>query len=711
MRQGLTHLLYVLTTSLVIALAGASAFGQCTVGTVWNGEGTYDELGGKVAGGSDINGDGVPDFMIAAPKWNPDHYYGSTYGRVYLYSGADYSLLHTIESPTGGSLCRVGQAIDTLGDVNGDGYADFLVGARTWIDTDTTYSDGVVFVFSGQDYSIIHALQDTLSPNMARMVECIGDITKDGVNDFMAGGLATSGYPARITVYDGASGAVLTTYSDPDGNMFWTGETGAGVGDLDGDTYPDFVIGASHWSANWPPTAEGRIDVYSGQTFELLWSAEGDTAETYLGTDVSGVGDVNGDGVNDVLCGTYVGVIPGADNVNGYVVLYSGSDGSVIYKRYAPLSKCREFGTPVAGLGDLNHDGYADYGIGDATYNVGNGSSWAFSGKDGAILGLALNGGSSIATAGDVDANGTLDILVGNIKGSTNGLKSGTVLLRTCIWPDSACSDGADTDGDGWDDDCDNCPYQYDTYQYDSDDDGVGDVCTRKDTVITGADVYIGEDYGNVTFDSVTAAGSVTFEEMNTAASTDGAYMAIPNGTPRFYNIETTAGYSGSIQVCLRYDPAGLTAAQEDSIQLFHYTGTVWDNITTSIDTSINVVCGVTTTLSPFGMGLPVFVSVGDSRDHRLPQDFMLEQSYPNPCNPSTTIEFTLPEAARVRLTIYDVLGRTVVKLLDAPMPAGSNRVIWRGRAASGQVVSSGTYFYRLETPERVETRKLLLLK
>jgi hypothetical protein len=481
------------------------------------------------------------------------------------------------------------------------------------------------------------------------------------------------------------------------------------VGDLDGDTYPDFVIASPSWSPYLPPTDEGRIDVYSGQTFEVLWSFEGDSVETYVGWDVSGVGDVNGDGVRDVLCGTRYKVNPGSNNSEGYALILSGADGSVIRKHMAHAFNNREFGTPVAGLGDLNHDGHADYGIGDATYNVGSGSSWAFSGKDGSMLGTSLGGGSAISTAGDVDGNGTNDILVSHVRGNVNGLLSGTAQLRTCIWPDSACQVGTDTDGDGWNDDCDNCPYRNDKYQSDSD--GDGNVCTRVDTLIMGAAVLVSNMFGAITFDNVTSDGSVSFEEVNTGPGTAGVFTPVPQDAPRFYNIETTAGYSGSIEICLRYDPTGLSAAEEADIRLFHYTGSAWAEITSSIDTSANNVCGISTSLSAFGLGLAVSVSVTDPDGANIPGAFGLQQSYPNPFNPSATIEFTLPEASHVTLRIYDVLGRPVTTLLDAVMSAGSNRVTWHGRNETGEAVPTGTYFYRLETAEGVVTKKMLLLK
>lgn len=84
----------------------------------------------------------------------------------------------------------------------------------------------------------------------------------------------------------------------------------------------------------------------------------------------------------------------------------------------------------------------------------------------------------------------------------------------------------------------------------------------------------------------------------------------------------------------------------------------------------------------------------------------LLEQNYPNPFNPSTTIHFTLPHASRVRLTVFDILGRETAVLLDGHVESGKHSIVWN---ASGR--ASGVYFYRLEAGKFTETRKLLLLR
>jgi len=86
--------------------------------------------------------------------------------------------------------------------------------------------------------------------------------------------------------------------------------------------------------------------------------------------------------------------------------------------------------------------------------------------------------------------------------------------------------------------------------------------------------------------------------------------------------------------------------------------------------------------------------------------------NHPNPFNPSTTIKFTLPEAAAVTMQIFDVSGRLVNTLVsDASYDSGSYQVVWDGKNPRGQVVSSGVYFYRVDAGEYSKTRRMTLLK
>jgi hypothetical protein len=94
-----------------------------------------------------------------------------------------------------------------------------------------------------------------------------------------------------------------------------------------------------------------------------------------------------------------------------------------------------------------------------------------------------------------------------------------------------------------------------------------------------------------------------------------------------------------------------------------------------------------------------------------IPSQFILKQNYPNPFNPSTTIEFYLPHPSPAVFSIYNLLGETVKSVDLGLIAAGRHTIIWNGRDNNGRPVASGIYFYRLETSEGTQSRKMMLLK
>jgi hypothetical protein len=107
--------------------------------------------------------------------------------------------------------------------------------------------------------------------------------------------------------------------------------------------------------------------------------------------------------------------------------------------------------------------------------------------------------------------------------------------------------------------------------------------------------------------------------------------------------------------------------------------------------------------------GLPS--SVERLEGSELPRDYKLDGNYPNPFNPTTTIRFSIPEQAPVRLVVYDMLGKVVAVLADKEMAAGEYRVSWDARDGVGNSVSSGSYLYRLESTNYASVKVMTLLK
>jgi hypothetical protein len=209
-----------------------------------------------------------------------------------------------------------------------------------------------------------------------------------------------------------------------------------------------------------------------------------------------------------------------------------------------------------------------------------------------------------------------------------------------------------------------------------------------------------------LTFANVSGAGNTSITTGNTGPPPPGSLSF--GDDPTFYDLTSTATFSGSIQVCIHYDEANFSVP-EASLRVLHYNGASWVDITTSLDTNANILCGTTTSLSPFAIAEPVGST--DVGDH-APSQFALHPCVPNPFNPTTTIRYDVPNGgARVSIAVFDVTGRRVRSLVDEARPAGEQSVIWDGRDDGGRTVASGVYFYRMIAGSFAQTRKMVLLK
>ena len=97
--------------------------------------------------------------------------------------------------------------------------------------------------------------------------------------------------------------------------------------------------------------------------------------------------------------------------------------------------------------------------------------------------------------------------------------------------------------------------------------------------------------------------------------------------------------------------------------------------------------------------------------DPAVPVEFALEQNYPNPFNPSTQIRFALPQAGKVSLIIYNLLGQKIAILVEGTLAAGTHTLTWNGRDSRGLQLPSGVYFYSLKTPNFTATKRMILMK
>ncbi|MCB9906323.1 MAG: FG-GAP repeat protein [Planctomycetes bacterium] len=190
------------------------------------------------------------------------------------------------------------------------------------------------------------------------------------------------------------------------------------LGDVNADGTPDWIVGIRNGQVNGLPT--GLVRVYSGLDGTFLREFEGTQGNSAFGSALDFAGDVNGDGVGDVIVGAPLHQEAG-EIQNGRAFVFSGLDGSVLYS-LGGAGFYDSMGFAVSGVGDANLDGFADFAVGaPGTDNGGNdtGSVTVYSGMDGSVL-HAFQGtdpgdllGSSLAALGDLDADGFPDFAAG----------------------------------------------------------------------------------------------------------------------------------------------------------------------------------------------------------------------------------------------------------------------------------------------------------
>jgi len=393
------------------------------------------------------------------------------------------------------AFAQFGFSVATAGDVNGDGYADVIVGAPSY-DNDQR-EEGRAYVYYGSPSGPSKtpdwmAEGDQEFAGFGFSVASAGDVNGDGYDDVIVGAyLYDNGEPneGRAYVYYGSAAGLSLT---PD----WTGEinqVGAQfgysvgtAGDVNGDGYSDVIIGAFLYDNG--QDAEGGAFVYHGSASGLSatpdWSAESNQAGARFGASVGTAGDVNGDGFDDVIVGAYN--YDHGEIDEGRAAVYEGSASGLS----ATPSWTAEGNQPSAGFGfsvgtagDVNGDGYADVIVGAFAYDGGGqtdegrafvyeGSasglsrtpSWTVDGKQsGAQLGYA------VGTAGDVNGDGFDDVVVGADQYAHGQTNEGEIAIYTgsatglspqrVVWSESDQSDAllgsaagtaGDVDGDGF---------------------------------------------------------------------------------------------------------------------------------------------------------------------------------------------------------------------------------------------------------------------
>jgi hypothetical protein len=736
-----------------------SAGGLVLTSTYWAADGEQNAafLGYSVGTAGDVNGDGYSDVIVGANQYDNG---STNEGRAYVYHGSadapELSASWTDESDQGGA--HYGSSVATAGDVNGDGFSDVIVGADDY--SNGQGAGGRAFVYHGSLEGLATVATwtadgDQDAAQFGTDVATAGDVNGDGFADVIVGAeFYTNGHESegRAYVYHGSASGLSSSpqwSAESDQAQARFGNTVATAGDVNGDGFSDVIVGA-HFYTNEQST-EGRAFLYLGSPEGLAsspaWTAESDQAGAFFGASVGTAGDVNGDGFSDVIIGASRYDNDQLNDGRAYVFL--GSPAGLATTPAWSVESDQEgtyFGLSVGTAGDVNGDGFSDVIVGAMLYDNGQsdeGQSFVYLGSSTGLSTFPVwtaDGnqpigffGRSVETAGDVNGDGFSDVVVGAYSYDNGQAEEGRSYIyfgspagldATPAWTAEGNQGGAffgfsggtagDVNGDSFSD------VIIGAYNYDN---------------VQGSEGRAFVFYGN---------NGDGLHRIPKQLRTDGATLIQPlcrSNSPTAFRLDalgrTPAG-RGKVRLQFEVERFGtpFDGAGFD-------TGPSFD---TGAPTSGN---GSAVALSELANGLsaetlyhwrlrflsdsPFFprspwlklaangsaeadlrtASAGTEVAGASPaaSNAWLEPIAPNPFSSSTTLVYTLPERGPVRLAVYDVSGREVLVLTEEVKRPGRHTTSWNGLGASGRALPSGVYFARLEFGGRAEARKVVLAR
>jgi hypothetical protein len=393
-------------------------------------------FGFSVSTAGDANGDGYADIIVGGPRLDslePDD------GIAYLYRGSAAGVQGAAPIELVGleeASAEFGSSVATAGDVNGDGYADVVVGEPLSGSGGPALDRGTAYLFLGS--ANLPALRWTGTgsrprANFGSAVGTAGDVNGDGYSDVIVGSpLYENGQTdeGQVHVFHGGAEAPASVAA-------WSSQAPrqddarfgmvASAGDVNGDGYSDMIIGASFYDD--PEADEGAAFAYAGSAsgpVGPIWTGESGQAGALFGFSVSSAGDVDGDGYGDVIVGA-PDYTNGETN-EGRAYVYSGSDAGLSdFPSWVAESShaYAYFGCWVSSAGDVNGDGFSDVIVGAFGYDGGEadeGRAYVYHGSPeglGATPAWTAESGQvgayfgrRVATAGDVNGDGFSDVIV-----------------------------------------------------------------------------------------------------------------------------------------------------------------------------------------------------------------------------------------------------------------------------------------------------------
>jgi FlgD Ig-like domain/FG-GAP-like repeat/FG-GAP repeat len=649
--------------------------------TVLGGPQAYGQAGWSVAMG-DVNGDGYDDLVVGVP--NLQGAAGVNCGAVTLYLGGPNGVPST-PSWVGEGFVPNGQlgiSVAAGQDANGDGFGDIFAGAYI--------ANQAVLIYGRQDWSATTIDQGWIytgppDSNTGSSVAFAGDVNGDGFADELVGAPQYTdpfapGTPqiGKATLILGATHVAAVSAWAPGGAPQANAQEGwsvAGAGDVNGDGYSDVVIGAPYYDdLALSHTDAGHARLYLGGPAGLSNTATrewvGADSQALLGGSVAGIGDFDRDGFGDVAFGA-----TGTGGGTAYVARGNASGAEATPTWSFVDTPGGAFGNAVAGAGDVDGDGSSDLLVGEAFYS--DGSFFPYQGRMQVFPGGALAGHSSIATwqgpgfsylgnsvagGGDLNGDGYADVAGGEPGLSMNFINAGGVTI------------------------------------------GMGNAARGVYTEMghprpthLGRANYPGYPLG--LYGTSNAPTQVGIE----------SWTSSPGGRDRValeWRVDPIPGASGASAgrsawtpmaaptnalggaVAIDAAPAGLNAASAYAVKVRQLSRSPYFRYGAWLEPQANArgQWDFRTRASATGV-TPIAASPGSLE---------LAAPWPSPARDQVHVALSLPRGGDTRVSVRDLQGRLVRTLASGELTAGRHELTWDGRDAHGQTCAAGLYFVEL---------------